>query len=135
MAAIINRTLKRASGRVPSTSGAKSRRSMRDLGDGVSRSDWLEYYPFPNPQISFPCSFKGRTSTSHALFTLRSTVEYSDVFTAFLDCTKAFDRISQYGLFRKLMKRNIPLCILLIIICWHVGMTCTVKWGSEFIRF
>ena len=77
------------------------------------------------------------TSTSHALFTLRTTVEYfnkrgSDVLAAFLDCTKAFDRISHYGLFSKLMKRNVPLCLILIIICWHVGMTCRVKWGSEF---
>ena len=30
------------------------------------------------------------------------------------------------------MKRNVPLCLLLIIICWHLGMTCRVKWGSEF---
>ena len=36
----------------------KSRRPMRGLGDGVSRSDWLELYPFPIPQISLP--FKDR---------------------------------------------------------------------------
>ena len=39
--------------------------------------------------------FKKRTSTAHALFTLKSTTDYfnsrgSDVFVAFLDCTKAF---------------------------------------------
>ena len=38
-------------------------------------------------------SFKKRTSTAHALFTLRSTVDYfnkrgSDIFAAFLDCSK-----------------------------------------------
>ena len=79
--------------------------------------------------------FKKRTSTSHALYSLRSTVDYfnkhgSDVFVAFLDCSKAFDRISHYGLFSKLMARNVPLCLLLVIICWHIGLTCKVKWGE-----
>ena len=79
--------------------------------------------------------FKKRTSTSHALFTLKSTVDYfnmrgSDVFVGFLDCTKAFDRISHYGLFIKLMERRIPLCLLLIIIFWHINMSCRVKWGE-----
>ena len=81
--------------------------------------------------------FKRQTSTSHALFTLKSTIEYfnnrgSDAFLAFLDCTKAFDRISHYGLFLKLMERNVPLCLLLIVIFWHLGMTCRVKWGNVY---
>ena len=84
--------------------------------------------------------FKKRTSTSHALFTLRSTINHftkrgSDTFVAFLDCTKAFDRISHYGLFNKLMERNVPLCLLLIIICWHVGMACRVRWDDTFSEY
>ena len=80
--------------------------------------------------------FKGQTSTSHALFTLRSTIDRfnkrgSDVFVAFLDCTKAFDRISHHGLFIRLMERKVPLCLLLLIICWHIGMRCKVKWGRR----
>ena len=71
--------------------------------------------------------FKRQTSTSHALFVLKSTVDHftskgSDVFVAFLDCSKAFDRISHHGLFTKLINRNIPLCFLLIIIHWHLNM-------------
>ena len=81
--------------------------------------------------------FKRHTSTSHALFALKSTVDYfndrgSDTFLAFLDCTKAIDCISHYGLFLKLMERNIPLCLLLIVIFWHLGMTCRVKWGNVY---
>ena len=50
--------------------------------------------------------FKKKTGTTHALFTLKSTVNCfvnngSKVFVAFLDCTKAFDRISHYGLFNQ----------------------------------
>ena len=55
--------------------------------------------------------FMQKLSTTHALFTLKSTINYftskgSDVFVAFLDCSKAFDRILHYGLFTKLMDRN-----------------------------
>ena len=61
--------------------------------------------------------FKKKTSTSHALFDLRTTIDYfttrkSDLYVAFLDCSKAFDLISHHGLFIKLMERNVPLCLL-----------------------
>ena len=81
--------------------------------------------------------FKKKTSTSHAIYTLKTAVDYfnkrgSDVFVAFLDCSKAFDRISHYGLFIKLMERQIPLCLLYLIIFWHLNMSCKVKWGDAF---
>ena len=85
--------------------------------------------------------FKKRTSRPHALFALKSTVDHftekgSDVFACFLDCTKSFDRISHYGLFIKLMDRHVPLCLLLLVIAWHLNMTCRVKWGvAESIEF
>ena len=65
--------------------------------------------------------FKRRTSTNHALYCLKSTIEHftshnSRVYVAFLDCSKAFDRISHDGLFTKLMNRKVPLCIILCLI-------------------
>ena len=83
--------------------------------------------------------FKKKTSAAHALFTLESTVNYfnrngSDVFVAFLDCSKAFDRISHYGLFSKLMHRNFPLRFLLCIKFWYEKMFAVVKWGTEVSR-
>ena len=79
--------------------------------------------------------FKKKTGTTHALYTLKSTVDYfvrngSKVFVAFLDCTKAFDRISHYGLFSKLITRGIPLCFLLCLMFWYENMVSSVKWGS-----
>ena len=56
----------------------------------------------------------------------------SNVFVSFLDCSKAFDRISHYGLFLKMMDRCIPLCLLTLIIVWHLNMTCKVKWGDTY---
>ena len=84
-------------------------------------------------------SFKKKTSTCHALFTLQSTTDHflshgSNVYVAYLDCTKAFDRISHYGLFSKLIKRKIPLCILMCLIFWYLNMSCCVKRGTEMSR-
>ena len=79
--------------------------------------------------------FKHKTSTCHALYTLKSTIDYfnkkgSNVYVAFLDCTKAFDRISHFGLFSELIRRAIPLCILMCLMFWYFNMTSDVKWGS-----
>ena len=69
--------------------------------------------------------FKPKHSTNHAVYTLKSCVDYfnlrgSDVFSAFLDLSKAFDKISHHGLFLKLMDRDVPLCFLLIVIYWYL---------------
>ena len=79
--------------------------------------------------------FKRKTSTNHALYSLKTTVDHfnrkgSSVYVAFLDCTKAFDRISHYGLFSKLIQRQIPLCILMCLIYWYLNMTCNVRWEN-----
>ena len=83
--------------------------------------------------------FKRRTSTSHAIYCLKSTIDHfvshnSRVYVAFLDCSKAFDRISHYGLFSKLMNRKIPLCILLCLVFWYGNMYSEVKRGTEISR-
>ena len=85
-----------------------------------------------NPQFGF----KRRTSSNHALYTLKSTIDHftdhnSRVYVAFLDCSKAFDRNSHHGLFSKLIEKKIPLCILLCLIFWYGNMHSAVKWGSE----
>ena len=83
--------------------------------------------------------FKRKTSTNHALYSLKTTINHftakgSNVYVAFLDCTKAFDRISHYGLFSKLIARGLPLCILMCLIYWYLNMTSIVKWLNEYSR-
>ena len=86
--------------------------------------------------------FKRRHSTSHAIFTLRSCVDYytehhSNVFVTFLDCSKAFDKVSHYGIFLKLISRNVPLCFLNIMIYWYLNLFCCCQWNgvkSDFFR-
>ena len=80
--------------------------------------------------------FKPKHSTNHAVFTLKSCVNYftkrgSNVYVAFLDFSKAFDTISHSGLFTKLMNRKVPLCFLLIIMFWYLNMEYNVKWSKS----
>ena len=91
------------------------------------------------PKSDYQFGFKPGVSSSHAIFCLRETVDYftrngSRVFLSFLDCTKAFDRISHWGLFLKLVKRNVPLCFLLCIIYLYLNMSCSVKWNGSMSR-
>ena len=80
--------------------------------------------------------FKPKHGTEHAAFALKSCVDFftkrgSDVFVAFCDFSKAFDKISHHGLFIKLMERNVPLCFLLIVMFWYMNMEYDCKWGNS----
>ena len=84
--------------------------------------------------------FKSKHSTCHAVFTLKTCVEYftkrdSNVFVTFLDFSKAFDKVSHHGLLLKLMNRGVPLCFLLIILYWYLNMEYCCKWGDTFSEF
>ena len=62
---------------------------------------------------SYQYGFKSGSSTTHALFSLKETINYyidhgSRVYCSFLDASKAFDRLVHSGLFIKLIDRKIP---------------------------
>ena len=85
---------------------------------------------------SYQYGFKKGSSTIHALYCLKQTIEYyvnngSKVYCSFLDASKAFDRLVHAGLFIKLMKRKIPLNFLAILITWHNGLWCRVRWDDH----
>ena len=88
---------------------------------------------------SLQFGYKKRHSCAHAIFALRTCIDYftergSTVFTAFLDCSKGFDKINHDGIFIKLMQRNVPLCFLNILIYWYSNLTSAVKWNNSFSR-
>ena len=81
--------------------------------------------------------FKRKKSTTHALFCLKETVNCfvengSRVFCSMLDASKAFDRLVHKGLFLKLMERNIPKIFLDVIMTWHDGLMCRVRWENTY---
>ena len=74
-----------------------------------------------------------RTCAMH--FTLKSVIKYytiqsSSVFTCFLDAAKAFDRVSHWTLFSKLIQRNILLVIVIIFAFWYQTQPMCIKWGK-----
>ena len=82
-------------------------------------------------------AYKRAHSTSHALFVLKSCVDYytshgSNVLVTFLDCSKAFDTISHHGIFLKMMDRGVPLSFLKLVMYWCSNMKSRVCWEQEF---
>ena len=81
--------------------------------------------------------FKKKSSTSHALFCLRESIDYytskgSNVYCSFLDASKAFDRLVHSGLFLKLLQRNVPLIFLDLMIHWYSALQCRVRWDDSY---
>ena len=79
--------------------------------------------------------FKSQHATDMCIFTVKSVIKYytkqnSTVFTRFLDAAKAFDKMSHWTLFSKMIKRNVPLVIVRIIAYWNQTQTMCVKWGK-----
>jgi len=65
--------------------------------------------------------FKPKSSTSHCTFVLKEALAYymdnkSSVDCAFLDATKAFDRVNYCKLFRLLVRRNLPPLLLRVML-------------------
>ena len=86
---------------------------------------------------SWQFGFKSKSSTLHALYSLKETVNYyidngSRVFCAFLDASKAFDRLVHSGLFLKFLDRGFPLIFINLIVNWYKNLSCRVKWDDHF---
>ena len=94
------------------------------FGDFLSSSPWQ-------------FGFKRRSSTMHAVYCLKESVDYyinngSRVFCAFLDASKAFDRLVHAGLFLKFIAKGLPKIFIDIIIFWYRDLFCRVKWDGSF---
>ena len=81
--------------------------------------------------------FKPKHGTDMCIFLLKETVSYyvnkdTPVFSAFLDASKAFDRTNHNQLFAKLIKRNVPMCIVRLLLSWYRQQTMQVKWGTNY---
>ena len=65
--------------------------------------------------------FKQNSSTHMCTMVLKETISYyitnnSNVFCTFLDSSKAFDRVHYCKLFRLVLQRGLPACIVRVLI-------------------
>ena len=80
--------------------------------------------------------FKKQHATDMCIYTVKSVIKYytrqnSPVYTCFLDASKAFDRISHWTLFKKLIACNTPVLIVRILMFWYQRQSIFVKWGKR----
>lgn len=82
------------------------------------------------------CEFRAKRSTIDMVFSLRQLQERCrkqrrSLFLAFIDVTKAFDLVSQPGLFTLLLRIECPSKLLRMIMSFHDGMTGTVQYDGS----
>ena len=68
--------------------------------------------------------FKSGHSIDLCIYALSKLIEYfkncsTSVYVAFLDASKAFDKISHWTLFRKLIDRNVPMYLIKTLCYWY----------------
>jgi len=80
--------------------------------------------------------FKKKLGADICIFSLQQIIEFyksqnTPVYVCFLDASKAFDRVNHWTLFKKLLKRKLPILIVRLIVFWYTKQECCVRWGSS----
>jgi hypothetical protein len=101
--------------------------ALSKLFEGVLLATYGDFLKSDNLQFGF----KKQSSCAHALFTFTQAVKYfnssgSKVHCAFLDASKAIDKILHYGHFVKLIDRGVPDAFLRVLINWYSDLGCCV---------
>ena len=80
--------------------------------------------------------FKNSIGCSDALYTVKSTIDYfvkngCTLSISALDISKAFDRVSFYALFSKLMHRKVPKEVINVLLSWYTKSSMQVRWNDS----
>ena len=65
----------------------------------------------------------------------KSECNQSAVYCAFLDATKAFDRVNYCKLFRLLLRRNLPACYIRVLLNFYINNYVRVSWCGYFSEY
>ena len=80
--------------------------------------------------------FKRGTGTDMCIFLLKQIIssylqQGSPIFSVFLDASKAFDQVSHELLFKKLLLRDVPSCVIRLLRYWYRQQQMRMRWGSQ----
>ena len=83
---------------------------------------------------------KSKHSTDMCIFTVKSVIKYyteqnTAVYTCLLDDRKAFDRVSHWTLFAKLIDTQAPLLIVRVLLFWYQMQNVRIKWGNSYSHY
>jgi len=107
---------------------------FRKISDNVILSKFHEnLFSLCTSDLQF--GFKQNSSTNMAIMISKEAVVYylnkrRPVFCTFLDASKAFDRVTYCKLFRLLIKRDLPACIIRVLINMHNGHLIRISWAG-----
>ena len=84
--------------------------------------------------------FKPAHSTDMCHFLLKQAISQynthgSPVFVAFLDASKAFDKVNHHILFKKLTECNVPEIFVKLLANWYSSQLLCVRWGTIYSKF
>lgn len=79
--------------------------------------------------------FKPKHGTDICVFILKELLRYytehgSCMYVAYLDASKAFDRVNHTKLFAKLLKIGAPKWIIRVLCQWYSNQSLCIRWGS-----
>ena len=79
--------------------------------------------------------FKSSHSTDLCIYTLKEFIDYykaegTTVYVTFLVASKAFDRIDNWLLFNKMIKKGVPLFIIKLLVFLYSRQRMFVRWGN-----
>lgn len=80
--------------------------------------------------------FKPAHSTDLCVYAVSDFISYlksrsTSVYVAFLDASKAFDKINHWTLFKRLINRHVPIFLVRILCFWYQRQQMSVRWGSK----
>ena len=117
-----------------------ARSSILSKLDEITVGMLITYYFYKIPGIDNQFGFKSSHSTDMCLFLLEQTIaQYnhngSPVFVAFLDASKAFDKVNHGVLFKKLVEAKVPMIFVHLLARWYSSQRSCVKGGESSSQF